>query len=79
MPAYSVRVVRRPRSPRRCSECEAEITGPHLVLFGCAFKGDPPYQIRLCADCALKDHGPCREPRVAEGVAKLRALLEEET
>jgi len=52
VPTYSAKVVRRPRQPRKCAQCRNLLLREHLVLFGCAFEGDQPYQIRLCCDCA---------------------------
>lgn len=54
MPAISAHLVRKPRKHWRCErdECREPLTGPHVVVFGNAFRTDPPYRIRLCVDCA---------------------------
>lgn len=54
----SAHVVFRPRKLWGCCNCrKAPDDAPHVVLYGCADRGDPPYRLRICIDCAapLKD------------------------
>ena len=38
---------------------------PHLVMFGCAERGDPPYTLRVCLPCARASF----DKRVTDAVA----------
>ena len=46
------RAVKKPRGFVCCEECGKEITGPHIYLYGMAFRGDKPWGLREHVFCA---------------------------
>ncbi len=38
----SARIVKHPREPRHCDDCDCQINGPQLRLYGMAEYGDKP-------------------------------------
>lgn len=52
MPVITAHVVKKPRKHWRCNDCRDRIDGAHVVAFGYTVRGDTPYRIRVCMDCA---------------------------
>lgn len=54
MPAISATLVLTLHKPHYCADCEHKIKGLHVRAFGSACKGDPPWALRVCLDCASR-------------------------
>lgn len=61
--------VQRPRCSRICPMCVKRIRGGCLRLYGAAFRGDKPYTMYLCHECAVKASGV--DPKVKTAVETL--------
>jgi hypothetical protein len=58
MPTISAHVVARPRKEWGCCNCpKPPDRMPHVVVYGYAEKGDRPYRMRVCLDCASSADG----------------------
>ena len=51
MPTISVRIIRKPRKQRFCSECIFPIHGETIDLYGMAHYGEKPFHIYLHREC----------------------------
>ena len=54
------KLIRKPRKRHACASCHGPIAigEPHLRLYGSARRGDPPYSVRMCLDCAKNSKDP---------------------
>lgn len=48
----SVKVIKKPRLNNWCDDCRKVKAGPMLRLYGSAYRGDPPYALYQCPECA---------------------------
>lgn len=64
----SATAVRAPRLEHVCCECRKRISGPHLRMYGAADEADPPFVLRVHAECSTWDH-----PKVLAAKAALSA------
>jgi hypothetical protein len=69
MCVINIRKVIKPRRQQWCCDCGRAITKPCLRLYGSAHKGEHPYHIWICVECAQKAH----DKRVLEAAAILVA------
>ncbi len=54
----SAHVVKKPRKEWGCAMCrKPPDLAPHVVAYGYAERGDPPYRMRICLDCASSIDG----------------------
>lgn len=45
-------IIKRPRRLRWCATCHLPARFNPMRLYGCANRGEPPYVIYLCEECA---------------------------
>ncbi len=56
MPVYGAIIINKSRKPRYCSDCQGEIIGRHIRLFGNGEESDPPHNIWLHRKCIDKEY-----------------------
>ena len=63
------KLIRKPRKRHACASCHVAIAKgePHLRLYGSARRGDPPYSVRMCLDCAKNS----KDPKIREATNSL--------
>jgi len=56
----SIRFVKKARTYHKCEECHKSICYGESCfdLYGMAERGDPPWHLYLCPECAAKSHDP---------------------
>lgn len=67
----SAKKIKHPRIQYRCSDCNGEISGEYIIVFGYAHSGENPFTLKVCLQCAMENQkGNYR------GVERLRTALE---